>query len=469
VDPRFLAHNRHRDGLEAFERFDQRSSRRTATPLASEHNPIQSLLREEWRDSARIVAIDWLTSRRICPNFDTLGVKREAYMTSFERLFRNPKGSFFLFGPRGTGKSTWLKRHMTDAVTLDLLDRETYRHYAARPERLRDLVASLKGDRCIILDEVQKIPELLDVVHQQMEAHPGHRFVLTGSSARKLKRTGVDLLAGRAVQTTLHPFMAAELGDAFDLDMALRLGMLPVVLGGADPERALASYVGLYLEQEVKAEALVRDVGSFARFLEAITFSHASVLNISSVARECQVHRNTAQSFVEVLEDLLLGFSVPVFSRRAKRHLASHPKFYFFDAGVYRSVHPSGPLDRPSEMAGPALEGLVAQHLRAWIAYSEEQGPKLHYWRTKSGSEVDFVVYGGSSFFALEVKHSGNVYREDLRSLRAFRDDYPEARAALLYRGSEHLVMDGVACLPVTDFLRRLRPGVPPLEVQTPE
>ena len=383
-------------------------------------------------------------------------------MTSVKRFFHGMEGSFFLFGPRGTGKSTWLQKHFSHAIRLDLLDRETYRHYAARPERLSRVVAGLTSAHCIVLDEVQKIPELLDVVHQQMEKHPEHRFILTGSSARKLKRSGVDLLAGRAVQATMHPFMAAELGDAFDLDTALQLGMVPVIRGGSVPERTLSAYVGLYLEQEVKAEAVVRDVGNFARFLEAISFSHASVLNISTVARDCQVNRNTTQSFVEVLEDLLLAFRVPVFSRRAKRHLVSHPKFFFFDAGVFRSVRPSGPLDSPSDMAGPALEGLVAQHLRAWIAYGDMLKTELFYWRTKSGSEVDFVVYGDNTFFAVEVKHSRNVYREDLRSLRAFRDDYPEANVALLYRGDEQLSIDGVLCIPIDVFLRKLMPGVLP-------
>jgi predicted AAA+ superfamily ATPase len=257
--------------------------------------------------------------------------------------------------------------------------------------------------------------------------------------------------------------MAAELGDAFDLDEALRMGLVPVVWSAPVPERSLAAYVGLYLEQEVKAEALVREVGSFARFLEAISFSQASVLNITAVSRECEVNRNTVQSYVEVLEDLLLAFRVPVFTRRAKRHMVRHPKFYLFDAGVFRSVRPMGPLDSPAERAGPALETLVAQHLRAWIAYGERQGLKLFYWRTKSGAEVDFVVYGDRTFFALEVKNSRNVHRRDVRSLRTFREDYPEARVALLHRGSETLMVDGVRCLPCEEFLRRLVPGRSPL------
>ena len=387
-------------------------------------------------------------------------------MTTVRRFFREPTGSFFLFGPRGTGKSTWLRERLPDAVRVDLLDRETYRNYAARPERLRELVLALSGPSTVVLDEIQKVPELLDVVHQQMEEHPEHRFVLTGSSARKLRRSGVDLLAGRAAYMTLHPFMAAELGPRFDLDLALREGLLPVVWSAPDRGRALAAYVGLYLEQEVKAEALVRDVGGFARFLEAMSFSHGSILNITAAARECQVSRSTVQAHVELLEDLLLGFRLPVFTRRAQRQLVDHPKFYFFDSGVFRSLRPRGPLDSPSESAGAALEGLVAQHLRAWIAYGEAADARLSYWRTRSGVEVDFVLYGADVFTAIEVKSSRHAYRSDVRSLRAFRTDYPEAEVCLLYRGPDRLMLDDVPCLPCGEFLSALRPGEPLLPVR---
>ncbi len=380
-------------------------------------------------------------------------------MTTVTRIYQPPAGSFFLFGPRGTGKSTWLKQQYGTATRIDLLDRETYRLYAARPERLSDLVAAQHAPAQIVLDEVQKVPELLDVVHQQMEAHPQHTYILTGSSARKLKRSGVDLLAGRAALTSMHPFMAAELGDSFDLDVALDTGLVPVVYSAPDRRAAVGAYLGLYLEQEVKAEALVRDVGGFSRFLEAMAFSHAAVLNITGVARECQVNRNTVQGYIEVLEDLLLGFRVPVFARRAKRHLAQHPKFYFFDAGVFRSARSRGPLDAPEEMAGAALEGLVAQHLRAWIAYGNRPDAKLYYWRTKSGAEVDFVVYGEDLLCALEVKNAKHVYRADVRALRAFSEDYPQAKTCLLYRGRDRLMIDNVVCVPCDEFLRSLLPG----------
>jgi len=305
------------------------------------------------------------------------------------------------------------------------------------------------------------VPALLDVVHEQIEAHRGGlRFVLTGSSSRKLKRAGVNLLAGRALECTLHPFMAAELGDGFDLDRALEVGLVPLVWSAPDPARACDAYLSLYIREEVQAEGMVRDLGGFARFLEAISFSHASVLSVATVARECEVSRKTVEGYLDILEDLLLAFRVPVFTRKAKRHLTSHPKFFWFDTGVFRSARPAGPLDRPEEMAGAALEGLVAQHLRAWAAYTASD-LSLYFWRTKSGSEVDFVVYGSNGFWAFEVKNAHRVYPVDLRGLSSFRQDYPDARVALLYRGTERLVVNGVLCLPVEDYLLNLCPGRP--------
>jgi predicted AAA+ superfamily ATPase len=207
-------------------------------------------------------------------------------------------------------------------------------------------------------------------------------------------------------------------------------------------------------------EGLTRNVGNFARFLEAVSFSHGAVLNVSNVARECQMERKTAAGYVEILEDLLLSFRLPVFTKRARRETAAHPKFYLFDAGVYRSLRPKGPLDRPEEIEGAALEGLVAQHLRAWVSYSGE-GASLSYWRTRSGVEVDFVVYGEEGFWPVEVKNAARVKPEDLTGLRAFADDYPECTPILLYRGADRLRTGGIWCAPVEEFLRQLRPDQP--------
>ncbi|MYN65185.1 MAG: ATP-binding protein [Acidobacteria bacterium] len=372
------------------------------------------------------------------------------------RFLKVPNQSCFLFGPRGTGKSTWLHDRIPDALFVDLLDPSTHRNLSARPERLRELLAGAPGRETVVIDEIQRVPELLTVVHAVMEEPSPPRFILTGSSARKLRRGGVDLLGGRAVQRTLHPFMAAEL-PGFDLQRALRFGLVPLVVGAFDPAEVLAGYASLYLDQEVRAEGLTRNVGSFTRFLEAISFSHGAQLNASAVARECEVERKVVAGYVGILEDLLLAFRLPVFRKRAKRATVRHDKLYLFDAGVFRSLRPKGPLDRPEEIDGQALEGLVAQHLRAWVAYSGRDA-KLFFWRTRAGAEVDFVVYGEAGVQAFEVKNAARVHSTDLRSLRAFRDDYPEAETAVLYRGRERLRINGVWCLPVEEFLRRVLP-----------
>ena len=340
---------------------------------------------------------------------------------------------------------------------MDLLEPALHRSLNARPERLRELLAGSPAVDTVVIDEIQRIPELLTVVHALLEEPSPRRFILTGSSARKLRRGGVDLLGGRAVQRTMHPFMAAELPD-FDLERALETGLLPLVMAAADPVDVLGAYASLYLEQEVRAEGLTRNVGNFTRFLEAVSFSHGAQLNVSAVARECEVERKVVAGYVGILEDLLLAFRVPVFRKRAKRATVTHEKIYLFDAGVFRSLRPKGPLDRPDEIDGQALEGLVAQHLRAWAAYSSRD-VEVFFWRTRGGTEVDFVVYGEPGLQAFEVKNAGKVHSGDLRALRAFREDYPEAETALLYRGQERLRIDGIWCLPVREFLHGIVPG----------
>jgi len=374
------------------------------------------------------------------------------------RFFDLPSDSFFLFGPRGTGKSTLVKERFKEGLYFDLLDPKTFRILSANPERLRERLLAAPDVRTVVVDEIQKVPQLLSLIHSLIEEKVGWQFVLTGSSSRKLKRAEVDLLAGRALVYSLHPFMAAELADQFRFDMALQKGLLPIVLDSHDPDQVLKAYAALYLREEVQMEGLVRNVGNFSRFLEAVSFSHASILNISNVSRECEVNRKVVEGYVSILEDLLLGYRLNVFTKRAKRALVTHPKFYLFDVGVYRSLRPKGPLDRAEEIDGHALEGLVEQHLRAWIAYSKSDFT-LHFWRTRSGVEVDFIVYGPEGLFALEVKNATRIHPQNLRPLKAFKQDYPESKAYLLYRGEERLVKDDILCLPCSDFLMNLLPG----------
>lgn len=379
-------------------------------------------------------------------------------MESLTRIITPPPSHFYLFGPRGTGKSTWVNTVYPDALVIDLLQPEQERTFQAHPERLAERVRGTNPETCVV-DEVQKVPELLDVVHDLIEdENVRSTFVLTGSSARKLRRGGVNLMAGRAVKRTMHPFMAYELGDRFSLEQGLELGMVPLVWDAEDPNDVLNSYVDLYLREEVKAEGLVRNLGDFSRFLEAVSFSHGQVLNVSNVARECEVNRKTVEGYIEILEDLLLAYKIPTFRKRAKRKMTKHPKLYLFDAGIFRSLRPSGPLDRPEEMEGPALEGLVAQHLRAWIAY-RNKGEELFFWRTREGSEVDFVIYGEEGLWAIEVKRSSTLNRNDLRHLKTFLGDYPEAQGYFLYGGDEQRLVDDVLCLSVEKFLNQLHPS----------
>jgi len=376
-------------------------------------------------------------------------------MEKVTRIFKPESRSFFLLGPRGTGKSTLIKDSFPDSIYIDLLLPDVFRTYLSRPERLRELVMANRDKKVIVIDEVQKVPQILEVVHSLMEEKKGWQFLLTGSSARKLKKSGADMLAGRALIRRMHPFIAAELKSRFRLEDAIQQGMIPVVLDSANPMDTLQAYVDLYLREEVQMEGLTRNVGNFSRFLEAVSFSHGSILTVSNVARECGVERKVVEGYLHILEDLLLSFRLPVFTRRAKRSTAQHPKFYFFDTGVFNALRPSGPLDRSEEKAGQALEGLVAQHLRAWIDY-RHPATNLYYWRTIAGTEVDFVVYGKDLFWAIEVKNAAHVQPRDLKALRTFGEDYPEADRFLLYRGREKLLRNGITIQPCEDFLLRL-------------
>jgi predicted AAA+ superfamily ATPase len=379
-----------------------------------------------------------------------------------KRFFKEPKQSFFLFGPRGTGKSTLIRRRFPNALVIDLLNPDTRRMYAANPEKLLDVVRAEPEGKAIFIDEIQKVPELLSVVHILIEEKKQWLFILTGSSARTIKRQGVDLLGGRALKKSLHPFMAIELKEFFNFQDALLHGLLPLRFSSTDPVATLSSYISLYLDEEVKAEGIVRNIEPFYRFLEALSFSHGAELSITNIASECMVKRTTVQSWMTIVEDLLIAFHLNVFKKRASRELTSHPKFYFFDTGVYRALRPKSLLDKPSEIDGAALEGLVAQHLRAWIEYTEEQH-SLYFWRTRSGVEVDFILYGPLTFLAIEVKNSRRIDPKETRALEIFLEDYPEAKAIFLYRGKERmLIKDKILCLPCEEFLIELTPNKPP-------
>ncbi len=381
-------------------------------------------------------------------------------MQNIPRFFKAPNQSFFLFGPRGTGKSTWLKSHYPNAIWIDLLELDQLRIYSATPERLKEVIYAEPNRKVVVINEVQKVPEILSTVHSLIEEKRGLQFILTGSSARKLRRTGVDLLAGRAILKHMSPFFAAEMKEQFNLEDALKLGLLPLVRGSEYPEEVLKTYAGMYLKEEVQAEGLVRQIGDFARFLEIVSFSHASELIVSNISRECNIARKTVENYIQILEDLLLGFTLSVFTKRAKRALAERPKFYLFDAGVFRSLRPQRPLDTTHEIHGASLEGLICQHLKAWVDAQVEIF-ELAFWRTRSKLEVDFVVYGPKTFLAIEVKHSETIHPNDLKGLQAFKKDYPECTPILIYRGKHRLKKKDILCIPCDEFLLSVHPERP--------
>jgi predicted AAA+ superfamily ATPase len=373
-------------------------------------------------------------------------------MIEIKRDINIPQTSFFLFGPRGTGKSTFVKSLINkNSLYIDFLDPDTFRTYTAFPETLIKTVNAINPVQ-VIIDEVQKVPQILDVVHKIMEERK-ILFILTGSGARKLKKTGADLLGGRALYCRMHPFTANELGKSFSLDKALQTGLIPVIERSVDPAKTLSAYVDIYLREEIMAEGLVRNLGTFTRFLEIISFSHGTVLNVSNLARECQTGRGIVTGYIDILEDLLLAYRLTVFTRRAKRKTASHPKFYLFDNGLYRRLRQRGPLDIESEISGPALEGLVGQHLRAYSDYALPD-THLYYWRSLAGNEVDFVLYGGKTFAAVEVKNTKVIRPADYNGLVSFGDDYPEASLVLLYKGNVIMKHKNILVVPLEMFLR---------------
>lgn len=368
-------------------------------------------------------------------------------------LSQDLQSSVFLFGPRGTGKTLWLKSHLTPVIYYDLLDDEVYTRLLAWPKRIaEDIPPDFKG--WIVIDEIQKAPLLLNEVHRLIETRQ-LRFVLTGSSARKLKQKGVNLLAGRAHIYHMHPFVMRELQGDFDLEKALQYGMLPRIYHYNDFKDYLKSYVSTYLREEVLQEGLTRNLAMFGRFLEVASFSQGEQINLTEIAREIGYNRHSVANFFDVLEDLLIAIRIYPFTRRAKRAVVSSPKFYFFDAGVYRSIRPMGPLDSNDEIDGAALETLFLQHLRAYNDYyALDYG--IYYWRTTTQLEVDFVIYGPKGFHAFEIKRKQNISKKDLKGLLAFKEEYPEASCYLFYGGHSNYIENGITILPYESALKQL-------------
>lgn len=378
-----------------------------------------------------------------------------------QRYLKLSTASTFIFGPRGTGKSTFLKQVYPEALTFDLRSSSQFRQLTSNPDRIASITKEMPHKKTVIIDEIQRVPELLPVIHKLIEEDKSVQFIMTGSSARKLKKQGVDLLAGRALRKEMYPYMCSEINsDNIDIDVLLKYGMLPLTFGTSPDlkQEALEAYISLYMEQEVYQEALVRNIGDFGHFLEIVSLSHGSILNVSNIARDSGINRKTVESFIQILEDILLAYKIPVFTKKASRDNTQHPKFYFFDSGVFQAIRLKGPLDHPAEVMGNAIEGLVAQHLKAWIAYTGQKND-LYFWRNRYQHEVDFILYGETGLFAIEVKYSNEIRKEDLKGIESFLQEYPTAITILLYMGKEVLKKGNVWVIPIEKFLMKLVPG----------
>ena len=387
------------------------------------------------------------------------GINPIYWKNMYNRLFSLPldmKQSAFIFGPRGTGKTHWLKHHLRDTehVYIDLLESDTFRQLKGQPEHLHQQVPENFAG-WIIIDEVQRIPELLNEVHHAIE-HDNKRFILTGSSARQLRKKGVNLLAGRALIYHMHPLIIQEAKDDFQLDHALTLGLLPGTFNYDQPRRYIKSYIDAYLREEVMQEGLTRNVSAFTRFLEVATYSQGNIVNSSEIAREVGIDRKVVDNYFSILNDLLLSHEINIFSKRAKRKLIQKNKFYYFDCGIYQHLRPKGILDSSNEISGIALETLFLQSLQAVIDYYDIDA-NIYYWRTTNGAEVDFIVYGKDCFCAFEIKHNSNITPKLIKGLKLFKEDYPECQPFLVYQGKQtQYLSNDITALPIITALKKL-------------
>ena len=362
--------------------------------------------------------------------------------------------SVFLFGPRQTGKTTYVRRQLDRAValTFSLLDQGLFTAVLADPTRIRqEIEARDLRDTVICIDEIQKCPPLMDEVHLMIEER-GIRFLLTGSSARALKRAGVYMLGGRGSDRVMHPFSWFELQDRFSLDRALNHGLLPPHYLSDDPDEGLASYVDRYLTEEIAAEGLARNLPGFARFLQTAAVTNAQMLNYSNVAGDAQVPRQTVVQWYAVLRDTLVAFELPAWSRTVRRKAIETARFYFFDTGVVRALRRLPPVSEASADFGEFFEHYVFLELRAWIDYRRPRTP-LAYWRSRSGHEVDFIL---DERVAIEAKATRRVQPKHLRGLLALAEEGLVERSIVVCREDRPRRERGIEIWPLEFFLAAL-------------
>jgi uncharacterized protein len=376
------------------------------------------------------------------------------------RIFNAPKKSFFLLGPRGCGKTTWLRAVFPDAYFIDLLSEETYQRLLANPGQFAGELRTVATGRWVIVDEVQRLPNLLNEAHRLIE-EMRLNFVLCGSSARKLKRAGVNLLAGRALHRSMHPFVPEEIGEQFNLEEAFQFGLVPIVIDSTDKQETLSAYAQMYLKEEIQAEALVRNLPGFARFLPIAALFHGQAINVANIAREAGVARTTVAGYLEILEETLLCFRLPAYEARLRVRERKLPKWYWFDPGIVRAMKKASGPPAPEER-GALFEGMVAQLIRAYKDYCQVCDD-IYYWAPSGRSiiEVDFILIKGSNMMAVEAK-SGNTFTDGwCRGLRAVEHLEGMCRRIIVYpHGPLMKTKDGIEVMPFKHFSDELAAGL---------
>lgn len=363
--------------------------------------------------------------------------------------------SLFLWGSRQTGKSTLIRTLFPHARYYDLLKSDLRIQLQLRPSLLREECQMLEEGKIVIVDEIQKVPALLDEVHWLIE-NKGLRFILSGSSARKLRRSGANLLGGRALRRTLFPLVSAEIPD-FDLDHALNNGMLPRHYLVENATNRIQAYIGDYLQQEIVEESIVRRLEAFTRFLQVAALSNTEIVNYTNIAQDCGVSSKSVKEYFSILEETMLGFYLPAYTKTIKRKLTISPKFYFFDVAIPNHLLRRVPLQQGTDTYGHALEHLVIQELRAYLAY-HNLNKLLSFWHTQDNRyEVDAII--GDAETAIEVKSSLSVSSSDTKGLRAFGEEHPQAKLILISREERPRILNGIEVWPAEQFLQRLWQG----------
>lgn len=364
------------------------------------------------------------------------------------------KESAFLWGARQTGKTTLLKQLFPDSIYVDLLINSEFLRFSSNLDLLREIVEANKPDKPVIIDEIQRLPELLNEVHWLI-VNKGTQFILSGSSPRKILRSNVNLLGGRALKYELYPLVYSEIDD-FSLNKVLNWGSLPKHYLSKKPKRLLAAYIGSYLQDEIATEARLRNLSAFTKFLESAAFSNGEIANFTNIAADCGVSSVTVKDYFGILEDTLIGRFVPAFKKKAKRRITSSPKFYFFDIGIANYLLKQNEIHEKSEAYGKALEHLVYLELYAYCKYKDIDYD-ICFWRTASQNEVDFVI--GNADLAIEVKSTDNVQSKHLKGLKQFAEDYDAGRLILVSRDKYYRKTGEIEIMPIDMFLDKLWAG----------